>query len=94
VIEPDTIEVGGQLLCRVHHTPLVFDPGWAFNVCANYAGMGRPAEAFPNAKWGHPAQPGFEQWELVGLWHCPACEQDRQRWLAAQDYVERQPTNA
>jgi eukaryotic-like serine/threonine-protein kinase len=32
MVEPDTIEVDGRLICRLHHTPLVFDPNWAFMV--------------------------------------------------------------
>jgi hypothetical protein len=79
--EPDTIEVDGQRLCRLHHTPLVFDPAWAFSVFAEYPGMGSPSVRFPNAKWGHPAAPGMAEFELVGLTYCPVCEADRRRWL-------------
>jgi hypothetical protein len=85
VVEPDILEVGGVTVCRLHHTPLVFDPGWAFMVNVNYPGMGRAGQQFPNANWGHPATPEMAGHELVGLWHCPACETDRQRWLAATE---------
>jgi len=84
MVEPDTLEVGGQLLCRVHLTPMVFDPAWAFMVNVNYPGIGRDGWRFPNAKWGHPATHEMAGHELVGLWHCPGCEADRQQWLATQ----------
>jgi hypothetical protein len=82
--EPDSFDVDGECVCRLHHTPLVFDPEWAFDVNANYPGMGRDSHRFPNPKWGHPATPEMAEWELVGVWHCPKCEVDRQRWLAGQ----------
>jgi hypothetical protein len=82
--EADTIEIDGRRICRLHHSPLIFDPDWAFNPCYNYPGIGRAGAAFPNAKWGHPATPEMAGHELVGLWHCPDCERERQRWLAAQ----------
>jgi hypothetical protein len=79
--EPDTLELDGQQYCRLHHTPLVFDLAWAFSVFAEYTGIGSASARFPNAKWGHPATPEMAGHELVGLWHCPACETDRQSWL-------------
>ena len=83
MVELDTIESRGVTICRLHHIPLVFDPDWAFILTAKYLGIGRASEHFPNAKWGHPATPEMADHELVGLWHCPACEVDRQMWLTA-----------
>jgi hypothetical protein len=84
MIEPDSIEVGGRVFCRLHHTPMVYDSNWAFSVIVNYPGIGRPSSQFPNAKWGHPATPEMAGYELVGVWHCPACEVARQQWLRDQ----------
>lgn len=82
--ELDRFEVDGVLHCRLHGTPLVFDPDWALSLFGEYLGMmGSMSEQFPNAKWGHPATPEIAGHELVGLWHCPQCEADRQRWIAA-----------
>jgi hypothetical protein len=82
--EAETYEFDGGRVCRLHRTPLVFDPGWAFDPRVNYAGIGHAGDAFSNAKWGHPATPKMAGHEIVGLWHCPDCESERQRWLAAQ----------
>jgi hypothetical protein len=84
MIEPETVEVGGQVYCLLHHVPLVFDSEWAFSVFAEYPGIGRASERFPNAKWGHPATPEIAGHELVGLWYCPLCERERQHWLPGQ----------
>ena len=81
--EQDTLEVDGQQLCGLHLTPLVYDPAWAFSPLAEYPGMGSASVRFPNAKWGHPTTAEMTGYELTGLWHCPACEADRQRWLSA-----------
>jgi hypothetical protein len=81
--EPDTLEVDGRTPCRLHHTPLEFDPDWAFSPFAEYPGIGAAGVGFPNAKWGHPAMPEMAGHELVGLWHCPLCEAERQRWVAS-----------
>jgi hypothetical protein len=85
VDEPSAFEIDGRSFCRLHHEPLVFDPAWAFSIWVNYTGtgMGVESERFPNAKWGHAATPEMAGHEWVGLWHCPACEAERQRWLAA-----------
>jgi hypothetical protein len=81
MIEPETAEDGGRLSCRRHRTPLLFDPEWAFSVFAEYPGIGWASENFPNVKSGHPATPEMAGHELVGLWHCPMCEKDRQHWF-------------
>jgi len=81
--EPDTLEVDGQTHCRLHHAPLNFDPDWAFSPFAEYPGIGSAGADFPNAKWGHPATPEMAGHELVGLWHCPRCEVERQRWVSS-----------
>jgi hypothetical protein len=86
IMEPDTVEVGGRTLCRLHCVELIAAEGWGFDPCVEYGGIRSPAatDQFPCAKWGEPWSEGRSPRLLRGTRYCLTCEQRRQQWLADQ----------